>query len=342
MAKWIGLVAAMLVAGACSSPSSTGCANGAVVTCACLGLGMVGTQTCSVGALGACVCPAPDAGGRDVVGAETGVDAGMIGDSSPDTSVADLPGGDVVADVPSADVVPGDASFGDSASDAPAVSDLGGIVGEVTFATPGTNAWIVPAGVTSVSVVVVGAGGSGDNNVGSGGGGGLCYANSMPVVPGMDMLVIVGAGGTGFGRGSGGATSFNGVVAQGGQNAPAATGGFGMGGNCFMGGNGFGGGAESGGGAGEGGSGGAIGGLGGCGSSGSGCYGCGGGGVGLNGLGPSGSGGGGIGDVVSGATGRNMARGGAYGGGSGTGGGADGAVRIIWGPGRSFPLSAGP
>jgi len=70
---------------------------------------------------------------------------------------------------------------------------------QVKFTTPGTHLWTVPDTVTSVSVVCVGAGGGGgSSNVGSGGGGGaLAWKNNIPVTPGSNCTVIVGAGGTG-------------------------------------------------------------------------------------------------------------------------------------------------
>ena len=72
-----------------------------------------------------------------------------------------------------------------------------------TFTTPGRYTWIVPEGVTSISVMAVGAGGSGgttplnSNPVGvnGGGGGGYAYMYNYPVTPGDSYTVQVGAGG---------------------------------------------------------------------------------------------------------------------------------------------------
>ena len=98
--------------------------------------------------------------------------------------------------------------------------------GSVTYSTPGTYCWVVPAGVTSVSVVAVGGGGGGASNIYScctcyaagGGGGGLGYANNKTVTPGSSIRVVVGAGGTYASgtAGSGGARSYATTVAVGG------------------------------------------------------------------------------------------------------------------------------
>lgn len=70
---------------------------------------------------------------------------------------------------------------------------------EVTYTTPGTYSFIVPAGVTSVSVVAVGGGGGGGASgfSGSGGGGGLSYRNNVSVTAGQSITISVGAGGPG-------------------------------------------------------------------------------------------------------------------------------------------------
>ena len=72
-----------------------------------------------------------------------------------------------------------------------------------TFTTPGRYTWIVPAGVTSISVMAVGAGGKGGTTplsttilgVNGGGGGGYAYMYNYPVTPGDTYTVQVGAGG---------------------------------------------------------------------------------------------------------------------------------------------------
>lgn len=72
----------------------------------------------------------------------------------------------------------------------------------ISFTTPGTYSWTVPAGVTSVSIVAVGGGMAGPGGVKtntgiSGQGGSLAYNNNIPVTPGQVYTVVVGAGGTG-------------------------------------------------------------------------------------------------------------------------------------------------
>ena len=72
-----------------------------------------------------------------------------------------------------------------------------------TFTTPGRYTWIVPPGVTSISVMAVGAGGRGGvltlsptvQAVNGGGGGGYAYMYDYPVTPGDTYTVQVGAGG---------------------------------------------------------------------------------------------------------------------------------------------------
>lgn len=79
----------------------------------------------------------------------------------------------------------------------------------VTFNASGT--WTAPAGVTSVTVEAWGGGGAGGGqNLGSdggGGGGGGAYSKvvSLPVTPGNNYTVTVGAGGIGVSGGNGGA-----------------------------------------------------------------------------------------------------------------------------------------
>jgi hypothetical protein len=240
-------------------------------------------------------------------------------------------------------------------------------VGEVSFTSPGTYSWTVPAGVSSVNMVLVGSGGGwyGSALVKAGGGGAaLGWKNNVPVTPGQSITIIVGT--------SGGPTSFNGTyVAAGGSNASDNT--RGVGGKISAspqpfdgggdGGDGsagqwtsqiyLGGGGGAGGYAGRGGNGaygpGVVGqpGIGGAGAGGGGTavgYSWGGGGVGLLGQGAagtsSGAGGSGGGNGVNGP--QASAAGGAFGGGAGGGSvnAGPGAIRIIWGPGRSFPSNA--
>lgn len=72
--------------------------------------------------------------------------------------------------------------------------------GCATYTTAGTYSFVVPSGVTTVSVVCVGAGGSGltinclDFPPGGGGGGALSYTNNIPTTAGETLTVTVGAG----------------------------------------------------------------------------------------------------------------------------------------------------
>jgi hypothetical protein len=224
---------------------------------------------------------------------------------------------------------------------------------EAIYTTPGTYSWTCPAGVTSVCVVSVG-GGAGDAGGQSQGGGGLGWKNDIPVTPGSSYTVVVGRAGPagwqgGAGLNNGGDSYFidtSTVAGFGGK-------GYGSGniGGGFVGdggGSGGRGGYASGGGAGgylgnggharahqnsanqtgKGGAGGAPNTW---------ASNSAGGGVGIYGAGVSG----GAGHLQHGSVG-NGAPTTAYGyGGVGSLPGGTGAVRIIWGEGRSFPFAAG-
>ncbi len=64
--------------------------------------------------------------------------------------------------------------------------------GEVSFLTPGTHYWTVPAGVYSICAVCIGAGGYSSGPGGGGGGGGVAYKNNIPVTPGQVIRIVVG------------------------------------------------------------------------------------------------------------------------------------------------------
>ncbi len=70
-----------------------------------------------------------------------------------------------------------------------------------TFTTPGTNSFVVPHGVTSISAQVWGAGGGGSkgylNQKGTGGGGGGYASGNLAVNQGYNLMFNVGQGGTG-------------------------------------------------------------------------------------------------------------------------------------------------
>lgn len=262
------------------------------------------------------------------------------------------------------------------------------ISGQAAFTWPGTYTWTCPSNVYRVSAVCVGPGGNGEGTLSAfttklgGGGGGLGWANNIPVTPGQNYTVVVGAGGSGTDSYFISKTIVKGGAASGSNRGTFIGDGGGLGGtgsaatlvkpysyNMWAGG---GGGGGAGGYTGNGGSGGRIvspadagepagngqggGGAGGYGSwyqSPTGSYegtGFGGGGVDIYGQGVRGTnegsitnaapgGGGSGGSTASGKTG------GLYGGGGGgimdyaeyKGIGGNGAVRIIWGPGRAFP-----
>lgn len=77
--------------------------------------------------------------------------------------------------------------------------------GNIEYTAPGTYLFTVPAGITSLTCTVVGAGGGGgglwnpgDAWSGAGGGSGGLYSNqTIAVVPGTVLQVVVGAGGAG-------------------------------------------------------------------------------------------------------------------------------------------------
>jgi hypothetical protein len=232
---------------------------------------------------------------------------------------------------------------------------------EPPYTTPGSYTWVAPAGVTSVCAVVVGGGGNMGSAGGSatcgpmtksgggagaygGGGGSLAWANDMPVTPGASYTVVVGAAGgnSSFLPGVSASQSGGGVGGTGGGSGNGTGGGAGgytgdggtlLGSNYGTGGAGTGGGAGSGGAAPN--SAGAGGGVGLLGQTTNGA-----GGLSTGGGGGGGSGGAKGGDAAAGGGGL-YGGGGAYGvGGGGSNAGASGAVRIIWGTGRSYPLNA--
>ena len=85
-----------------------------------------------------------------------------------------------------------------------------------------TEYWVVPAGVTSISVVAIGAGGGGGDQQGgtdgNGGGGGLAYDTALTVTPGEILKIVAGTRGYGalapsdppgaIGTGSNGGTTY--------------------------------------------------------------------------------------------------------------------------------------
>ena len=96
-----------------------------------------------------------------------------------------------------------------------------------SFYTAGSYSWVVPAGVTSVTIDMSGGGGSGGGAVGyydgggGGGAGGAYKGRIYSVSPGQTIAVRVGAGGV-DGYNNGGASSFGSLIATGGSNGGAA------------------------------------------------------------------------------------------------------------------------
>ncbi len=83
---------------------------------------------------------------------------------------------------------------------------------QVVFTTSGT--FIVPPGVTSITVELIGAGGNGGGNGGGGGGGGGYARGVFTVTPGTSYSMVVGAGGSGLATIAGGL----GMLAGAGEN----------------------------------------------------------------------------------------------------------------------------
>jgi uncharacterized repeat protein (TIGR02543 family) len=65
-----------------------------------------------------------------------------------------------------------------------------------TFATVGTCAYVIPAGLSTIDFLAVGGGGGGGTNAGSGGGGGgVVYRTGVSVTPGQVLIITTGGGG---------------------------------------------------------------------------------------------------------------------------------------------------
>lgn len=102
--------------------------------------------------------------------------------------------------------------------------------------TTATYSWVVPAGVTSISMVCVGGGGGSGSSVtagsirsagGAGGGGALAYRNNISVTPGSTITIIAGGGGATAGANSAGGNGGTSSVTVNGSLVCAATGGTG-------------------------------------------------------------------------------------------------------------------
>ena len=224
--------------------------------------------------------------------------------------------------------------------------------GEATYTSTGASTWVCPAGVTSVCVVVVGGGSSGGNNNGS-----LGWKNNISVTPSSSYTAQVGAknGVSWFSTTStvwangGGYNAARSYVGDGGGLGGTAVGNWSNGGPGAGGYTGNGGNAQNGTSTTVCGSGGGGVGLFGTGSNGTGWSNGAGGGGGGGGMGGGTRGTGGS-SGTNGVTGTSTApgNGGFYGGGGAgripsvgyNGSAGTGAVRIIWGPSRSFPSNA--
>ncbi len=82
-----------------------------------------------------------------------------------------------------------------------------------TFTTPGSYSWVVPAGVTSVTVKAWGGGGAGGVQVGSTGGGAAYARATLAVTPGETLEVQVAEGGVAPGNGAGASSVLRGTTA---------------------------------------------------------------------------------------------------------------------------------
>ncbi|MSW94242.1 MAG: IPTL-CTERM sorting domain-containing protein, partial [Actinobacteria bacterium] len=76
-----------------------------------------------------------------------------------------------------------------------------------SFTTPGLTSWVVPSGVTQITVTAVGGGGGGGG--GGAGGAGCAVVSTFAVTPGQSIRLFIGGGGGGNtgGGGGGGSTS---------------------------------------------------------------------------------------------------------------------------------------
>lgn len=124
------------------------------------------------------------------------------------------------------------------------------------YNTPGSYSFIVPANVDQLFILAVGGGGGGGgygsrfNIYGGGGGGGGIAIFTMSVVPGANVPILVGGGGTagvtdtdygyGFSGGVGGNSSVSSIVAAGGHGGDGGGGGVAHGGQGGDGGGEFG------------------------------------------------------------------------------------------------------
>lgn len=89
----------------------------------------------------------------------------------------------------------------------------GALMAQAVFTSSGT--FVVPAGVTQITLELIGAGGDGAANGGGGGGGGAYVRGTANVTPGSSISIVVGDGGSGLATIAGGL----GMLANAGGNA---------------------------------------------------------------------------------------------------------------------------
>lgn len=142
-----------------------------------------------------------------------------------------------------------------AACSAPSNSATIPVGGAQAYTTFGTYSFVVPCGVTSISMVAVGGGGGGNQpfNGTGGGGGALAYTNNYTVTPGDSLTINVGVAGNPYGGGGG----LSRVIIGGTPRVSAAGGAFSGGGGTSIVGTGGSGGSGGAGGTGGGGGGGA-------------------------------------------------------------------------------------
>lgn len=98
------------------------------------------------------------------------------------------------------------------------------VTGQQEYLTAGTYSFVVPTGVTKISIVAIGGGRGGGGTTG-GTGGGLAYLNNQVVTPGETLTIVVGAGGAGGWYNVAGSTGFNSYVVRASSNIILARGG---------------------------------------------------------------------------------------------------------------------
>ena len=160
-----------------------------------------------------------------------------VGPVSPETLAA-LPETEATPELPQSDTAQMDESLAAMGvlppQDTLAGSGNGGERGTMGVITPPSGPWIVPTGVTQITVECWGGGGGGGGasyGAGGGGGGGAYQNATFNVIPGQTYNIIIGSGGSSGNNqngGSGGNTTFTGpagtVTAYGGNGGERGSG----------------------------------------------------------------------------------------------------------------------